>query len=208
MKIALLGATGRTGRYILRDALGAGHSVSVLVRNPAKLPPGKYKLTIHLGDATDADNVDDTIYGQEAVISALGLDANGKSGTVSSAIAHIIESMRANSVRRLVVISGAGILTDGKSGALRMEAPTYPPDYRVYAEEHLRVYQALQSSGLDWTLVCPLTMRDEPPSAELRTEADQLPPHGKSATYAGVAQFALALLGGENYFHQRVGVAE
>ena len=66
MKIAIFGATGHTGQFILRDVLSAGHSASVLVRNPSKLPPGKYNMTIHLGDATDSDNVEDTIFGQQA----------------------------------------------------------------------------------------------------------------------------------------------
>ena len=54
MKIALFGATGRTGRYILDQALADGHRVTVLARNPSKLPPGKYSLTIQLGDVLDA----------------------------------------------------------------------------------------------------------------------------------------------------------
>ncbi len=161
MKIAIFGATGHTGKFILRDALDAGHSASVLVRNPSRLPPGKYKLTIHLGDATDGDNVEDTIFGQEAVVSALGLDGkrtaghgrHGDSATSSSA-------MQSNRLRRIVVVAGAGILLDRKTGAMRIESPTYPEEYRVYGTEHRRVYEALAASNLDWTLICPPTMYD------------------------------------------------
>jgi putative NADH-flavin reductase len=214
MKIALFGATGHTGKFILREALASGHSVSVLVRNPSKLPPGKYGLTIHLGDALDADNVEDTVFGQGAVISALGLAPNGKSNTLSAATANIIMAMQANGLRRLVVVAGAGILVDRATGRMRLDAPGFPEQYRVFAEEHKRVYEALQASDLDWTLVCPPAMYDddaEPshdPRLDLRAEVDILPPQGKRAAYAAVGSFALGLVSSGQYIHRRVGVAE
>jgi putative NADH-flavin reductase len=210
MKIAIFGATGHAGQFILRDALSAGHSASVLVRNPSKLPPGKYNMTIHLGDASDSDNVEDTIFGQQAVISALGLTANAHPGSVATAVAHIIEAMQANRVKRIVAIAGAGILLD-KGGGMRIDSPTYPEQYRVYGMEHRRVYEALQGSDLDWTLICPPTMYDvEPGSAagELRCELDTMPEHGKRAAYAAVARFALEALTADEYIRRRVGVAE
>src|SRR5215211_6083026 len=116
MKIAIFGATGHTGQFILRDALSAGHSASLLVRNPSKLPPGKYNMTIHLGDTTDSDNVEDTVFGQQAVISALGLAADGRPGSVATATGKIIEAMQANQVKRIIAIAGAGILLDKDGG--------------------------------------------------------------------------------------------
>jgi putative NADH-flavin reductase len=214
MKIALFGATGHTGKFILREALAAGHNLSVLVRNPSKLPPGKYGLTIHLGDALDADNVEDTVFGQGAVISALGLSPNGKADSLSTATANIIGAMQANGLRRLVVIGGAGILLDDESGTLRLDTPGIPEQYRVFALEHQRVYAALQASDLDWTLLCPPTMYEEDEDirqdsrSELRTEVDVLPKDGRRATYAAVGSLALGLVSSGQYIHRRVGVAE
>ncbi|NCV23222.1 MAG: hypothetical protein EBV45_14930, partial [Chloroflexi bacterium] len=34
MRIAVLGATGRTGRHVVRHAIDAGHSVNALFRDP------------------------------------------------------------------------------------------------------------------------------------------------------------------------------
>lgn len=211
MKIAIFGATGHTGQYILRNALSEGHSVSVLVRSPSKLPPGKYNLTIHLGDATDADNVEDAIFGQQAVVSALGLTAQARSDSVSLAIVHIINAMRANRIQRLVVIAGAGILLDRKTGRMRIDSATYPEQYRVYGMEHRRVYEALHASDLDWTLICPPTMYEaetEASAGGLRWELDTMPEHGKRAAYAAVASFALEALTANKHVRRRVGVAE
>jgi putative NADH-flavin reductase len=209
MKIAVFGATGHTGQNILRDVLTAGHSASVLVRNPSKLPPGKYNLTIHLGDATDADNVEDTVFGQQAVISALGMGNTSAPGTMATAMQHIVAAMQANRVQRLVAVAGTGILLDSATGGLRVDAPSYPPQYRAYAEEHRRVYDVLQTSKLDWTLVCPPAMYDpEGEAPALRWEFDVLPEHGKRAAYAAVAQFSLAAITRTDSVRRRVGVAE
>ena len=37
MKLAVLGATGRTGQHLVRQALEQGHEVAVLARTPTKL---------------------------------------------------------------------------------------------------------------------------------------------------------------------------
>ena len=38
-RLLILGATGSLGRHVLRQALAAGHDVTVFVRTPSKLPP-------------------------------------------------------------------------------------------------------------------------------------------------------------------------
>jgi putative NADH-flavin reductase len=209
MKIAIFGATGHTGHNILHDVLAAGHSAAVLVRNPSKLPPGKYNLTIHLGDATDADNVEDAVFGQGAVISALGLGNSSAPGTLATAMRNIVAAMQANRITRLVAVAGTGILLDPTTGGLRIDSPSYPPQYRAYAEEHRRVYEVLQTSSLDWTLVCPPAMYDpEGAAPALRWALDVLPEQGKRAAYAAVAQFSLAAVDRTDTVGRRVGVAE
>ena len=208
MKIALFGATGRTGRYILEQALADGHRVTVLARNPSKLPPGKYSLTIQLGDVLDAAAVDDAVFGQDAVISALGLGASQQLDAFSRGVANIVAAMQANNVRRLVVIAGGGILLDRATGQMRVEAPTYPAAYRPFAEEHRRIFDLLQRTDLDWTLVCPTTMFDEPATDAVRSAIDYLPEGGKRITYADAGRFAYRQLRDDSHLRQRVGIAE
>ena len=38
-RLLILGATGSLGRHVLRQAVAAGHDVTVFVRTPSKLPP-------------------------------------------------------------------------------------------------------------------------------------------------------------------------
>lgn len=54
-KIVIIGATGYVGSAILKEALGRGHQVKAIVRNPSKLTIVNPRLTVVGGDVTDTD---------------------------------------------------------------------------------------------------------------------------------------------------------
>jgi putative NADH-flavin reductase len=72
MKLLILGGTGRTGRALVEQALGQGHAVTVLARDPAKLAMTHENLRVTKGDVADYESVEATIKSQDAVLSALG----------------------------------------------------------------------------------------------------------------------------------------
>lgn len=51
MRIAIFGASGRTGRPLVEQALEAGHEVRALVRDPSKLTESHGRLAVIRGDA-------------------------------------------------------------------------------------------------------------------------------------------------------------
>jgi hypothetical protein len=70
--IAVFGATGQTGRHVLRHAMKQGHTVRALTRDPDKLRSRGDKLTIVKGDFTDADSLKETVRGATHVICCAG----------------------------------------------------------------------------------------------------------------------------------------
>ena len=58
MKLAIFGATGRTGKPLVRQALETGHEVVVLVRTPSKMPLQHDRLTVVQGDSMKASDVE------------------------------------------------------------------------------------------------------------------------------------------------------
>ncbi|MEU2359050.1 NAD(P)-binding oxidoreductase [Streptomyces misionensis] len=73
MRIAILGATGATGRLLVGLALDRGHQVTALVRNPARLGPDRSpQLQTAMVDLTDHSAVAAALDGSDAVVSALG----------------------------------------------------------------------------------------------------------------------------------------
>ncbi|HEY0776785.1 MAG TPA: NAD(P)-binding oxidoreductase, partial [Gemmatirosa sp.] len=83
--LAVLGATGRTGRRVVEYALAAGLGVRALARAPGSLADlGHPRLTIVAGDAADPQAVADLVVGVDAVISALGGGTTAAPGTTRS----------------------------------------------------------------------------------------------------------------------------
>jgi putative NADH-flavin reductase len=106
MKFAVFGATGRTGIQIIIQALEAGHEITVLVRDPAKLEVNlRSKLRIVRGSSIDAQPVGDAVSGCEAVLSALGHTGGSPSNLLSQSASTMIAAMKKENVTRLVVLS-------------------------------------------------------------------------------------------------------
>ena len=65
VEVALIGATGRAGGWVLEDCLERGYSVTALVRKAAKLEAYADRITIQEGDATDAESIRKLMYGND-----------------------------------------------------------------------------------------------------------------------------------------------
>lgn len=203
MKIALFGATGRVGGHILAKALGEGHSVTALVRSSEQLVVHD-RLTVIQGDVRNEQDVDQTLTGVDAVISALGTGTT----TLTEAVPHMIRSMKEKGIPRIVTIGTAGILESRiEPGKLRYEDKDSHRSTTTAVEEHHKAYNLLSASGLDWTIVCPTYLPDGDAQGKYRVEQDYLPVDGKQITVGDTAAFAFDELLTGNYIGFRVGIA-
>lgn len=112
MKITVFGATGGVGREVVRQALDAGHEVTAVVRDPARLPvPAHERLRVAtVADVTDEDALAPVLRGQDAVVSALGSNSNKQarlSPVAGPALRAIVSAMDRAGVRRLSAVSAA-----------------------------------------------------------------------------------------------------
>ena len=153
MKIALFGATGRTGRVVMERALSAGHEVTVLVRDPGKLTQAHKGLRVVKGDARRGSDVADAVQGTDVVISALGSGDD----TVTLFGRHAVAAMERMGVKRIVSLVGASVVMPGDLPSMgmsmlrlitRLFGGTMLKDGEVHARE-------LAASHLDYTLVRP-----------------------------------------------------
>src|SRR5262249_59298613 len=100
MKLTIIAAAGGVGRQLLRQALDAGHNVTAVARNPAKLPQDQQAATAARVVAADLANpnpriLESAIAGADAVLSALGPHTNRDAGIAAPGTAAIITAMRA-----------------------------------------------------------------------------------------------------------------
>jgi putative NADH-flavin reductase len=196
MKLTIFGATGRTGRQLLTQALEAGHEVTAFVRDPSKLDITHSRLHVKRGDISDAKAVEDAINGQDAVLSALGPARGGPKDVMGAAARNIVAAMKSAGVRRLVTLTGAGVVQPGDAPKLfnrfmSLMLNTFAKDILTDSAEHARI---VRDSGLDWTVVRVPMLTDGPRKGTYRVGMVGID-DGPRISRADVAEFMLKQLG-------------
>ena len=72
MKLFVIGATGRTGREIVEQALARDHGVTAFVRSLGTITLRNERLTVLKGNATDENELSKAMQNHDAVLSTLG----------------------------------------------------------------------------------------------------------------------------------------
>jgi putative NADH-flavin reductase len=204
MTAALFGGTGQTGRRLLDELLTRGWTVRALVRNRSRLTRSG-PLTVLEGDARDLPTVTDTIRSADAVFCCLGMsDIAHPMTDFSDSVKTILRAMHDLGVRRILAVASAGVL-DHPDGGYRFSQGI--PDWlRNISAEHVRNYEALRDSGLDWTLMCPLTLAGDIPAGHGRFAYDDLPPGSADTGYDDLARTMAELTSVREAFGRRVGI--
>ena len=175
MRIAVLGATGRTGRLVVDELLRRGHEVVALVRDPAAagLPAAAATVT---GDARDPAALAQLVDGAQAVVSALG-PRKGDKTLHRDVSGRLVEAMRSAGTRRFVGISGAGVDVPGdrKSRRDRVVSALLQRIGGSMVQDKAVEQQLWAGSGLDWTLVRPPRIVDRPGTGEVEHAASTSP---------------------------------
>lgn len=205
MNILILGATGRVGSQILSNALQDHHHVTILVRTPEKIKISNENLTIVQGNVVNKDDIQGVMHGIDVVISALNTDGTT---TLSECMPLIIESMAKEGVKRIITIGTAGILQSRTTpNSLRYQSSESKQKSTRAAEEHHKVYNLLEQSSLDWTIVCPTYLPDGEKVGKYRIELDYLPEGGAQISVQDSAEFAFRQIIKSDYIKSRVGIA-
>jgi putative NADH-flavin reductase len=158
-KILVLGATGGTGRQVVSQAVRQGHEVSVLVRRPEQATGLVEPVRALVGDVVeDPETLAEAICDQEIVISTLGVGkALESGGLIARSVPLIVQGMERQGVRRLILTSAYGV------GATWPDVPILPRMVMwllfrdLYTDKRVGE-EALRRSGLDWTVVYPVTL--------------------------------------------------
>lgn len=160
--VMVFGATGKTGRQIVQQALDRGLGVTAFVRDPAKLAIGHSRLETVTGDILDAAAVDAALARRpDAVISALGIFQREPSTALSEGTAHVLAAMKAHGVARLVVVSSLGAGDSRGQGSLLARA-LQRFLLRHVLDDKTRQEQLIASSGIAATVLRPPQLTDDP----------------------------------------------
>ncbi|MFD1538873.1 NAD(P)-dependent oxidoreductase [Nonomuraea guangzhouensis] len=202
MHLTLLGATGPTGQQVLTQALKAGHTITVLVRDPAKLPQrGDQRVTVVTGDATRTDDLKRALDGSDALISALGAGKDFKSDLAGRAARALVPAAEATGVTRVVVLSALG------SGRTEPDIAALPKlaikllMSKLFADKAV-ADGLIRASALDWTLVYPAILTNGRHTGRYRAVDKPTRKVGDRISRADVAEFLLHAAEGQEWSHR------
>ena len=162
--LALLGATRGIGRSLLEQALERGYQVRALVRPSSTLEVKHAGLTVVSGDATQADDIEKLLQGADGVLSALGAPARDKNEIRTQAARATLAAMHRTGVRRLLAVSVYGVGTSRDHLPFFTRAIVFPLFLRHALADHETQERAIMGSDVDWTLLRPPYLTDDPAS--------------------------------------------
>lgn len=226
IKLTIIAATGGVGRQLLGQALDAGHDVTAVARNPAKLPPDLFAspaariVTADLA-APRAELLRSAVAVADAVLSALGPHNNRDAGIAAVGTAAILTAMRTAGVRRIVAISASPVATTPSPA--RPNPPRHDPGDgllmrhvgvriaktlfdKIYPDL-ARMEDLLRDSGLDWTVLRPPRLTGKPLTGTYRTAIGRNVRGGRSIPRADLAHYMLAVLDQPKTIGRTIGIA-
>jgi uncharacterized protein len=196
MKIALIGATGYVGGFILKEALSRGHEITAIARHREKLPEDK-KVKGLIADILIEKDISKHLSGNDAVISAYNpgwknpyIFEESIKGTKV-----IINSTKEAGVKRLLIVGGAGSL-EIRPGVQLVDTPDFPKEFKDGALGAREALNMLKSENvLDWTFISP-SMMLEPGTrtGKYRIGTDALLVNDKGESRISTQDLAAAIL--------------
>jgi putative NADH-flavin reductase len=209
MQLTILGASGKTGRRLVEQALGAGHTVTAVTRRPASIPP-RDGLNVGGADVADTDAVDAAIAGSEAVLSALGVSYSRKPISVySQGATNIIAAMHRHGVKRLVVVSSAPLDPAYRASDSFFFTRVLEPLFmrrpgRTTYDDMRRMESLVRASDLDWTIIRSCWLFDAAAVTDYRLAEHSA--GGMFTARADLAASMLAQLADDRFVRRVVGV--
>ncbi len=150
--ILILGAGGQIARWVIRDLADAPDlALTLLVRNPKTLGDTPANARVVIGDVLDRDLLRQAVAGQDIVY------ANLTGEDLDTQAMRVIAAMEDAGVRRLVFVLSLGIYDEvpGRFGAWNRDIIGEP------LKPFRRAADAIEASGLDYTILRPAWLTDE-----------------------------------------------
>jgi putative NADH-flavin reductase len=193
VKVALYGATGKSGSRILKELVSRGHSVTAIVRDPAKLSHPDIGVRVKQDDLSDPKKIAVAIDGADAVISAYAPPADDVDAIVD-VTRRQAEALSHRPNVRLMVVGGAGGLKVAP-GVTLVDSGYLPEAYLPIAKAHIKVLDVLKASTIDWTYLAPAAyFLPGERTGKFRLGTDELIANEQRESRISMEDYAIALV--------------
>ncbi len=156
IKIAIIGGTGKSGKYLVNQLLNQGFQLKILLRNPDNFQLKSSFIEVIKGEVTNFSSIHSLIEDCQAVISTLGLGIPASEPTIfSQSTTNVIKAMNECNVHRYIVTTGLNVDTpfDKKSTKTSFGTDWMKKTFPISTTDKQLEYDILVNSNIDWTLV-------------------------------------------------------
>jgi len=210
MDVLVVGGHGKIAQRLLQLLAQQGHTARGLIRKPEQAGDLETRGAIPvLGDLESERSLVEHVRGADAVVFAAGAGPGSseerKWSVDYGGAAKLIEAAKAAGVHRYVIISSVGA-----------DAPEQATGtFGVYLAAKAKADEELMNSGLDWTVVRPGSLTDDPGTGRVRISTElggrgPVPRDDVAAVLAEVLQAPhtihalVELFGGDTPIHEAV----
>lgn len=205
MNLLIFGATGDTGRELVKQGLEQGHVVTGFSRHADELTQDYPAVQAVQGDVTDMATVEKAVQGQDAVLSALGSSSLKRNPALVKGVENIVTAMEQHNVRRLVYQSSLGVGDSREQVNFLVRYIIIPLVLRPAIKDHAEKEHIIQQSNLDWVIVRPAGLTNDAKTGEYK--AGEKIEFGARIARADVADFMLKQVSNDTYLKKTPGIS-
>lgn len=201
-RIAVLGASGRTGRAVVETAARHGVAVTAVVRRTGTAPDQAGVTEALVPDPAAPGALDVVLAGHDAVISAIG--PHDRRPVCTDVTRSAVAAMDRAGVRRLVVVSAHGA-AESRDGSPYARSVWALVGHKMRDKEAME--EVVRASGLDWTVVRPPRLSDDAARGRYRTGHDLRLGLTSRIPRGDLADFLVREAQARRYVHRTVQIA-
>ena len=210
MRIAVFGATGRTGHPLVEQAVERGHEVVAFARDATGLSStirNDDRISVVEGDAYIGEGVERAIAGDgdpvDAVVGVLAQTSEGPNDLLTEAGRRMLVAMDQHGAERFVTLVGVGVREEDESVNLGGQVMGVLSKLlaRSVLEDARDQVELLRASDTRWTVVRGPRLTEGAHSGEFRHGTDLTLGMRDTAVRTNVAEVILDCLEDDLYVH-------
>jgi putative NADH-flavin reductase len=206
IKIAVIGGTGKSGKYLVKQLLLQDYSIKLLHRKPETLQINNPLIEVVKGDARDYSAIYSLLEDCGAVLSCLSQPV-GERTIFSDATRNILKAMTAHNISRYITTAGLNVDTpiDRKGAQTQFGTKWMYENYPETTTDRQVEYNLLVASNADWTMVRLPLISQTDDIGEVTVSLEDCPGSNISATDLGL--FIIKQLNSVEYVKQAPFIA-
>jgi hypothetical protein len=192
MNIAIIGASGKAGSFILKEAVDRGHQVTAIVRDASKLKD----TSVQVIEKNIFDLTSDDVKQFDVVVNAFGAPLGEEQVHVDAGHA-LIEALKGTNTKAIIVGGAGSLYVDENKTVKVIDTPDFPDMFKPTAKGQGRNLQELQeTTDITWTFISPSAVFDPEGTRTGAYQAgkDNLLVNSKGDSYISYADYAIAVL--------------